>query len=214
MYPCKECSFVGTQNNALKKHVTTNHKRTQFSCDHCPYVTHMKGSFNRHLQIHEGPQYACHICDKKLSEQITLRKHIVSNHEKKKIFPCDSCQSVFDTSEQLKTHQDTHLVCPICDKIFSRKGNVNQHLKTTHSTERDFECTECDQKFTRAWSLKQHVITHSIIKPFQCQVCDKSFKSKGDLKEHQKRENARQCNICGVPFGFKSQMKKHKEEKH
>ena len=212
MYPCKECSFVGTQNNALKKHVSLNHKKTIFECDRCPYVSIKKESYKRHIKIHEGPQFACNICDKKLAEQSTLRKHIVAMHGRK-LISCISCDSQFENIEQLKAHKLAHVVCQICIKTFSRLGNLNQHLKT-HSGKKNFQCNLCYQSFSRAYVLKNHAIIHSEIKPFKCEDCDKSFKRKEDLKEHQKRKKARQCDICGVPFGFRRQLEKHKEEKH
>ena len=174
MYPCENCEFVGTQNNALKKHISANHKGILLSCSQCSYITENKAKYNRHLDVHEDPKFACHLCDKKLREKSTLKKHIFLCHENKKILTCDICAAVFEKSDQLKVHKETHLLCTLCNTVFSRTGNLNQHLKTTHS-EKNFQCNSCNQYYSRAWSLKKHIMTHSEDKPFQCQDCDKSF---------------------------------------
>ena len=50
MYPCTECPFVGTQNNALKKHISMNHKPDIFPCKLCPYVSTAKTNTNLHVK--------------------------------------------------------------------------------------------------------------------------------------------------------------------
>ncbi|ESN99590.1 hypothetical protein HELRODRAFT_84278, partial [Helobdella robusta] len=48
--------------------------------------------------------------------------------------------------------------CPVCGKMFSCKSAVDIHLRS-HTKERPFRCEYCDRAFTTKGNLKQHVGT-------------------------------------------------------
>ena len=49
--------------------------------------------------------------------------------------------------------------CPICGKMFSCKSAVDIHMRS-HTKERPFRCEYCDRAFTTKGNLKQHVGTN------------------------------------------------------
>ena len=157
MYPCIKCSFVGTQNNALKKHISLNHKPDIFQCKLCPYVSATKKNTNLHVQrVHDVRKFICEICDKVYGDQSTLERHIRDVHQENR-FKCDTCDNEFQTQHTLKEHRLTHQFCNICQKTISHLGNFNTHMKI-HTGEKNFQCRLCNKIFTRAEVLKRHEI--------------------------------------------------------
>lgn len=60
------------------------------------------------------------------------------------------------------------------------------HVKTVHEKRRDFECKNCERKFSQNASLKQHIkVVHEGKKCFECVSCKKKFGEKGNLKTHE-----------------------------
>lgn len=57
--------------------------------------------------------------------------------------------------------------CPICNKVFNRKGNMQAHVRTHDpNRERNFVCTVCDKAFVRPHDLARHASVHTGAKPF------------------------------------------------
>eukprot|EP01083_Nonionella_stella_P178866 633242_1 len=48
-----------------------------------------------------------------------------------------------------------------------------------------FHCESCDKTFTKKINLKQHIsFFHEKLRPFSCELCDKKFSLKRSLKRH------------------------------
>ena len=58
-------------------------------------------------------------------------------------------------------------------------GNLNNSMKAI-----SLECEHCDQKFSKAILLENHMVEHVLVKKFSCEVCSKQFHLKLRLKEH------------------------------
>ena len=140
-----------------------------------------------------------------------LQKHQKTVHEGK-YFTCDVCQAVIKDSSNfrrhVKTHESSHLKCPECSKLFSRKDKLNEHHETCRSnmllkmirennyqnyklnqivkTSNDFPCEKCEKQFTTKYSLQRHMKTHSVDKPkatksTKCSHCNKDFVNSSSL---------------------------------
>ncbi|KAI8906739.1 hypothetical protein EDD86DRAFT_172971, partial [Gorgonomyces haynaldii] len=46
--------------------------------------------------------------------------------------------------------------CPHCDKSFTRKYNMQSHLRV-HTDDRPFECEHCQATFVRKHDLRRHI---------------------------------------------------------
>ena len=96
--------------------------------------------------------------------------------------------------------------CRTCDKIFSNKGNLNQHMKI-HDKSKVFKCDVCLKRFPCKANLKMHYRTHTREKPFACQVCDKKFARKDNLVRHRATHSdvrSFKCSICPESRFFKT----------
>lgn len=89
----------------------------------------------------------------------------------------------YDVKEkELKVH-----VCGICGKCFSRKFNLQTHMKCVHSDDKDYICSYCERAFNHSSNLRKHIKTvHCGEKRFSCFTCKKSFKSNDALKTHKR----------------------------
>ena len=75
----------------------------------------------------------------------------------------------------------------ICDKTFTSRRPVRQHVKTVHDKIRSFNCTQCDKTFTHNYNLLVHIKTvHDKIRSFNCTQCDKIFTHNCNLPVHVK----------------------------
>ena len=50
----------------------------------------------------------CNLCGKSYKRFIDLETHIMTNHEKYDVFPCDKCEKVFVVKWRLKKHMQLH----------------------------------------------------------------------------------------------------------
>jgi uncharacterized Zn-finger protein len=87
----------------------------------------------------------------------------------------------------------TKPICPICNKAFSRKKNLRNHLESIHEKKTRFTCAHCSKAFFRKDLLQAHIVqrhiftnddTTNLNRPFRCNIdiCGKFFKTKIVLK--------------------------------
>ena len=91
----------------------------------------------------------------------------------------------------------------------------------THSGQKPFACIECNNTFTIAGNLKQHMMLHSGVKPFRCEQCDYSCAQAQHLKEHilrhsgekllktHSQERPNKCNLCENASSRVGSLKRH-----
>lgn len=96
--------------------------------------------------------------------------------------------------------------CDICNKIFTNKRNLKNHLeKKVCTKKKKYSCSICGMEYKKRWNLRCHILTHDINKDeisnfikidknvekdkhekSTCPLCDKVFSSKNNMKKHLK----------------------------
>ena len=123
--------------------------------------------------VHNGKKYPCSICDRKLSSQCNLRRHIKSNHppDGRKKFDCEICGKTYDLYT-LKNHvkiyhseeENVHR-CEPCDKTFNFRDTFLKHYKSVHEGVK-FKCEYCSKEIKTVLKLRRHIVSchHSNMK--------------------------------------------------
>ena len=75
-------------------------------------------------------------CQKSFCQQLKLKKHIQTVHEKLRPFKCEHCQ-----------------------RSFGDKGDLTRHVKIVHDEVRPFSCELCKKTFGTKRQLKPHIGT-------------------------------------------------------
>ncbi|XP_046881797.1 zinc finger and SCAN domain-containing protein 12-like [Hypomesus transpacificus] len=115
-----------------------------------------------------------------------------------------------DMPQRHHTRKTKHQ-CQECNKTFSGKGALVQHMKT-HTGERPFQCQECSKLFVRRDILREHTRTHTSEKPYKCQQCNKIYSEKTALFFHMRihtGEKPYRCQQCNKRFFRKGNLTFH-----
>lgn len=172
-----------------------------YKCDYCEYATKQKSNLKRHIQIiHEKENteiFYCKHCDYK-----TYYKGVLNSH--------------------IKRHEGhtPGFVCTSCNKGFTSKYNLDEHILKNHPDEIDCitknikYCQFCCYKTLKASHLKGHMFTHKkgSKKNYSCSKCEYSTNYKGYLKRHLLTHNDIKlfvCIECKKRFNEKQELDSH-----
>mmetsp|Transcript_16578 Transcript_16578/g.42713 ORF Transcript_16578/g.42713 Transcript_16578/m.42713 type:complete len:488 (-) Transcript_16578:60-1523(-) len=95
-------------------------------------------------------------------------------------------------SSPIRTLWDKPSACPVCEKVFRRRVDMDRHLRTYHSEDRSHRCGQCSKAFKHAYHLTQHIASlHSEVDMLHCphDQCKYKSKRKADITRHQKRHS-------------------------
>ncbi|KAJ3248973.1 Metallothionein expression activator [Chytriomyces hyalinus] len=91
-----------------------------------------------------------------------------------KSYPClvPGCNKVFPRAYNLKSHSYCHSgerphKCNLCTATFSRKHDLQRHVRTLHAKERPHVCSICEQGFLNPDQLRRHIVTSGHTEDFQ-----------------------------------------------
>ena len=87
-----------------------------------------------------------------------------SKRQRQHSFFCEICNSGFTRKDNLQAHmRKTHaevkpmLKCPHCDRTYMNKKSVESHCATSHGGENPYKCPYCDLTFPYEMSRKRHI---------------------------------------------------------
>ena len=112
-----------------------------------------------------------------LKEDDSKRMDVKGNHEVK--LPIAN-EIIAVNPEECKPN-----VCKTCQKSYSSRQNLKNHINEVHFKIKNHKCNECGKPFSQNKSLKRHMeLVHEKQKKFKCEHCMKAFSQKGNMKRH------------------------------
>jgi hypothetical protein len=150
----------------------------------------------------------CNICRK------VVKDHLENHHSVKlhKEF-CEICAHL-----QLLSDNSFALTCYICMKKFENKYRLQDHLDI-HNPENQYNCLECDKKFTTSFTHERHLLEkHTEVKLFECDLCEQKFNLERNLQRHLKNiheigVSPFKCDLCPT-FKRNDNLLKHERDIH
>lgn len=169
-------------------------------------------------------QNKCGICEKLLTCQQAVAKHLQRCHPDTEFFKCPYCDDNFYSLGALsnhitiKRHPQKRNVCERCMKSFDRRSDLKRHLRT-HTDERPYSCSVCNKSFKQTNHLRRHKqINHNqsaynTLK-FYCNLCPRKFSVEEALNRHindHDTETRYPCSMCNKAFRTKYDYRRHQE---
>ena len=202
---CTFCDKLFESQPALISHKKHKHPdQSEMKCDKCNKTFEHELSFKVHREYCHSEK-KCKICHKKFTNLKSLRRHVISVHEKALIYKCDKCEMKFSVQNKLhlhklKEHQNVEFKCQTCGKKFAHTTNLKKHMercKPEAPSKLPFQCQNCHRSFRYEATLTEHVKAcqqtfivnkEKLMKNVcTCAVCDMSFENVETLHAHIKK---------------------------
>ena len=148
-YICEECGEAYPSKSQLNSH--ENYKHSKGDTDKsCPYCS--KHVFNLKLHIktrHEAEMLACSKCEYKTRIKRSMESHYKNMHKDAVLNTCEFFGGSFKRLDKhnernmCRTENQVRFDCESCDKPFSMKHSLANHIKVVHLKIRNKACTYC-----------------------------------------------------------------------
>merc|ERR1712029_41874 len=164
-FSCKLCAYMFYNAEQLNEHVLRVHCESGSLNNvevpsQSPSYSPQNVEKVKPLQKEKG-NYTCDICEIKLANPHSLKRHIKTVHNKS---------------------QSTENECKTCGKCFLYPYALREH-SLSHSNERRVSCNSCGFMFKRAYDLTKHLRRAEVEQ--KCEVCDTKFECKAGLQKHK-----------------------------
>ena len=130
---------ASTPTKSTKETATETEK---LECDICKNILANKKSLKKHMRTHSTDRLKCNEseCDETFARTDILARHIRLVHKNLKTYVCETCNLAFPDNFQLErhkssTHKDERHQCSFCEKSYSQKGLLTDHIKKEHKNQ-------------------------------------------------------------------------------
>ena len=164
----------------------------------------------------------CKFCDNVYPDNGYIFDHLKRVHRneiKDFILNCNLCNGTFFFKQFLDIHMKTKhkngqtesFVCDLDAKIFKKKTDLRQHMR---SHQQKISCKICNAKL-KVMCLSSHMKVHDLKKNFKCKLCEKSFRNAQNLKRHERIHDKKlECKVCDKKYAHKKELIRHQKHFH
>ncbi|PGH18627.1 hypothetical protein AJ79_00406 [Helicocarpus griseus UAMH5409] len=183
----KQCAQAFDTAGHLRAHEGRLHGGARFTCAECTTATNSSNNDNTPTTTTTTTSGTTNLQQQRqhaiFPTYALLQAHMKSIHPP----TCPECSLTCSSSRDLRRHLEiTHGTIPLkdrkvhpchypdCNRNFTKRGNLNVHIKTVHEGEKRFICGETDlsnSKKVEGWNPQEH-------------GCGKRYGSKLALEEH------------------------------
>ncbi|XP_002134554.1 zinc finger protein 134 [Drosophila pseudoobscura] len=182
------------------------------ACDQCGKQVYKLPYLEAHIRsVHQGhaKPFLCRNCDKSFTRYEQLRSHMRNSHPSSQ----GSGGGSGSGSAQQQLEEAQHLICEHCNRQYSTKNALGEHLKR-HAQRKEHVCEHCGvAKVTRTELLTHLRIHNPSWEKFKCQQCPQLFRHKSAISRHVRvvHEGQRrfQCVYCEKRFGTHASQVRH-----
>ncbi|XP_030752954.1 zinc finger imprinted 3-like isoform X2 [Sitophilus oryzae] len=259
MFACAHCDNEYRSKISLRYHLQNNHtdsrtrelKESQkkvYICTICDFQTRYSTSIRDHKETHLAPGqrqlFSCAQCGNTYRTKTGLKYHLRNTHidsrMQKNVYRCSTCSFQTQEKPRLNRHEKVHLApeerqlfaCAHCDKKYTRKESLIDHLRDNHIDARAKElresqkevhkCAMCGFQTRHKSSLRKHQKIHLAPEErrvFACAQCDRKYMLQGSLEDHinichidskSKQKKVYKCAICSFQTGHRVSLHYHK----
>ncbi|XP_072532271.1 pogo transposable element with ZNF domain isoform X2 [Salminus brasiliensis] len=171
----------------------------------------------------------CHLCDKKLKNNIKLMNHMKHHMEMERQSgdvdchtECQHCFRNFSSPFTLQCHVETvhsqvecTALCKICELSFENEPLFLNHMKLIHKPgEMPYMCQVCNFRSSFYNDVVVHFRElHKDTNCLQCSYCLKVFKSSNGYQLHyskHQKKTVQHCDKCRLQFLYSKEKAEHK----
>lgn len=155
------CGKVYSRQQHLDDHLNTHSNTRPYTCDMCDKAYMRNSHLDTHRKKHFPPELQCGRCGYMCHTRDRLSKHVQTCVEHQ----CATCGKKYIRKAWFDAHVQKHRtraarprkqhICEHCRFPFSKKSNLDVHLRSVHQQSRPFEC-RCGRKYAHASSLDRH----------------------------------------------------------
>ncbi|KAL4711375.1 hypothetical protein ACJJTC_019216 [Scirpophaga incertulas] len=178
--------------------------------------------------------YPCFYCNASYEDFDELRKHQMTEHNKKNVRQCVLDKYRVGKPDSLVVYADVKdLKCIICETNMSGLKELKCHLTSVHNkkmyldttdrvipfkvSENNFVCQNCGTLYETFGAIERHMNMH--YRNYVCEECDSGFVTKHRLKihgylMHPTRSKNFVCEKCDKQFSTQQKRKTHVETVH
>ncbi|XP_033746013.1 uncharacterized protein LOC117331418 [Pecten maximus] len=234
--------IVGRTRHLQCRNWLVKKKEKKFSCEICGklYMSQKSLYFHKKYHNNEKPRKPrvrkilqqakfmkkCQFCDKIVTSENVLEKHMDSFHV---AYPCGICAQYVTGRLMLDFHKLAHehenkscdFCCDLCGEIYKTVDSFRTHLEIHKDEDKTYICEICGKAYNGFRKLKRHIreTLHTdgnmqVTSKFSCVVCGKIFTENSLLKKHLKYHRNRKllnCGTCGKEFVYQSALDRHLE---
>ncbi|KAE8227317.1 hypothetical protein CF319_g222 [Tilletia indica] len=118
--------------------------------------------------------------------------------------PANHVSAATQAASAARRKTEASFECPIpgCGSTFTRKNNLDGHLRS-HNNVRPFACPVpgCDKRFARRHDMNRHHDLHTNKKQHVCELCNRRFARLDALNRHLKNTNGTCAAVVGTGDG-------------
>ncbi|OCT59032.1 zinc finger protein 646 [Xenopus laevis] len=218
-----------------------------YECNLCEKSYRHSGSLINHKRTHQTGDYVCSVCSKHVHNLAALKNHLRIHHKIKRrpgersdhsgflfpdmyysqgnqdIFSCGNCDEMFQSEQDLVSHQEVHLL--LGDSLDQRQDSGMMELNVTSTEEKESsfmvieDYNDCEGLKVSELKGKDHDPENEDIdstekikeNSYSCEECGEQFTSAVQLTSHKHTHQTSiyQCSFCPKEYPDLLSLRNH-----